>query len=136
AQEESLFEKAEEAAQEESLFEKAEEAAQEESLFEKAEEAAQEESLFEKAEEATQKESLFEKTEEATREESPVIMDMPFPWDMENTDHIFLKEKEEINYPFETGDDDKEKYPVEIKNEELQKVENAESKEEKSIFDF
>ncbi|MGM1518984.1 ATP-binding protein, partial [Bacillus cereus group sp. BceL195] len=128
--------KAEEAAQEESLFEKAEEAAQEESLFEKAEEAVQEESLFEKVEEAVQEESLFEKAEEAAQEESPVIMDMPFPWEMENTDHIFLKEKEEVDYPFETGDDDKEKYPVEIKNGESQKIENPESKAEKSIFDF
>ncbi|WP_242281774.1 hypothetical protein, partial [Bacillus cereus group sp. BfR-BA-01454] len=68
------------------------EAAQEESLFEKAEEAAQEESLFEKAEEAAQEKSLFEKVEEVAQEESPVIMDMPFPWEMENTDHIFLKE--------------------------------------------
>ncbi|MEC3018745.1 ATP-binding protein [Bacillus cereus] len=136
AQEESLFEKAEEAAQEESLFEKAEETAQEESLFEKAEEVAQEESPFEKAEEAAQEESLFEKAEETEQEESPVIMDMPFPWEMENTDHIFLKEKGEIDYPFETGDDDKEKYPVETKKEESQKVENAEPKVEKSIFDF
>ena len=136
-EDESLFEKAEkEAAQEESLFGKAEEAAQEESLFEKAEEAMQEESLFEKAEEAVQEESLFEKAEEAAQEESPVIMDMPFPWEMENTDHIFLKEKEEVDYPFETGDDDKEKYPVEIKNGESQKIENPESKAEKSIFDF
>ncbi|MEY6554128.1 hypothetical protein AB8Q00_27325, partial [Bacillus cereus] len=85
---------------------------------------------------AAQEESLFEQAEETAQEESPVIMDMPFPWEMENTDHIFLKEKEKVDYPFETGDNNKEKYPVEIKNEESQKVENPESKGEKSIFDF
>ncbi|HDR6289252.1 TPA: ATP-binding protein [Bacillus cereus] len=118
---------------------------EEESLFEKAEEEAkQEESLFEKVEEeAKQEELLFEKAEEETKqEESPVIIDMPFPWEMEKTDHLFLQKKDENVYPFDTEDESKEAYPFESKKDEpekekeKEKEKDVESKEEKSIFDF
>lgn len=98
----------------------------------------EEESIFERAEEeAKQEESLFEKVEEeAKQEESPVIMDMPFPWEMENTDDLFLKKKEEIVYPIDPEEDTKEEYPFEIKNDEPVKVKADNVEEEKSIFDF
>jgi hypothetical protein len=53
---------------------------------------------------------------------------------MENTDHIFLKEKEEIDYPFETGMTIKKSIPLKSKKEESQKIENAESKAEKKYL--
>ncbi|OPD54034.1 hypothetical protein, partial [Bacillus anthracis] len=95
-------------------------------------------SIFARAEEeAKQEESIFAKAEEeAKQEESPVIMDMPFPWEMEKTDHLFVKKKEENVSPVETEDDSKEEYPFESEKDEPDQEKDVESKEEKSIFDF
>ncbi|MED1182584.1 ATP-binding protein [Bacillus paranthracis] len=125
---------------EESIFARAEEEVkQEESIFARAEEEAkQEESIFARAEEeAKQEESIFARAEEeVNQEESPVIMDMPFPWEMKKTDHLFVKKKEENVSSVETDDDSKEEYPFESEKDEPEKEKDVESKEEKSIFDF